>query len=376
MKFKVKKELLARALQLANGVVDKKNQMPILTHVLLKSASNSTVDVVATDLTTSITVTVPAEEVTTEGALVVLAANLATLVKKLPGETVAMVQLESNWVTVKSGRSEHKIAGLNSKDFPKLMEMGNWKESDVIEVSALLDLLSSTAFSASSDLTRYHLSSLLLEYVKDKDTLNAVTTDGHRLSLAKLTPITFNHLKNNLLIPTKSVTEMIKVLKDTKATQVQLGTTGSHIFLKADDVLLSMRLTDATFPPYQQVIPKEVDTDRVVEVNRTNLASAVDRVSLLSAEKAACKLSLDKGFITLQSENPGTADSSEMVDVDYMGGPGMVGINPQYLNDALSHMTGAKAKLRLRSSDLDPVVLESVDSPMSQIFVIMPMRLG
>ena len=70
-----------------------------------------------------------------------------------------------------------------------------------------------------------------------------------------------------------------------------------------DDVVLTSKLIDGTFPDYERVIP--TDNDKVLEVDRASFADAVDRVSTISTEKSrAVKLAVKQGSLTLSATSP------------------------------------------------------------------------
>src|SRR5688572_7238868 len=119
MELRIPVAELSRALSLAQGVVQRKNTMPILSHVLLDAGANGKLTLSATDLDVGVR-TERACEVTAPGSVTIPARALADMVRELPGPDVTLKRLPNQHVEVKSGRTRAKLMALSAEEFPSL----------------------------------------------------------------------------------------------------------------------------------------------------------------------------------------------------------------------------------------------------------------
>ena len=114
MKLKIKKDEILRGLQRIQGVVDKKNTMPILSNMLL-TANGKGVEIVATDLEIGLRGQYAAE-VETPGAVTVSAKKMYEIVRELPEEDIQLRVEDGTWVKIVSGHSQFKLVGLRHRN--------------------------------------------------------------------------------------------------------------------------------------------------------------------------------------------------------------------------------------------------------------------
>jgi DNA polymerase-3 subunit beta len=370
MEFSVSKSSFLKALAAAQRVADKTATLPILANVLIRSDGRAKLLVAATDLTVSVASEVDAK-VTKEGGITVAARALFDVVKGLPGDEVTVIRKDDNWAQVKSGKAEFKIVGLADKDFPKLPDHREVSFS-AIDRSVLINLIDSTLFSVSTDETRYHLSGALLE--ADGAITRMVSTDGHRLSLAEAKSAL--DMKWPAIIPRKAVAELRKAL-DGLDGAVEVGfeagaTAASNAHFKLGSAVLTVKLIEARFPPYDQVIPKS--TDKRAEVSTSALTEALKRVSLLSPEKThGVRLEFSKDRLRIAADNPELGEAREDLDVDHQGGNLTIGFNARYLLDVLSRISADRTVLDL-AGDQDPAAVHPADGR-HFLGIVMPMRI-
>ena len=184
MKFQMAREDLLMALQRVQGVVEKRNTMPILANVLLEAKSEG-LDIVATDLEIGMRGLYKAT-VQEPGSVTFSARTLFDILKEIRQPEIEMVVGENNWVTVKAGKSQFRMVGLSSNDYPALPAI----ERDgltSLPAQGLLQLLKKTVFAVGEKDTRYVLNGLLISLIPSgkKVTIRLVGTDGHRLGWAE-----------------------------------------------------------------------------------------------------------------------------------------------------------------------------------------------
>jgi DNA polymerase-3 subunit beta len=320
MELKIGVPELTRALARAQGIVEKKSTMPILSHVLLEARTGGELAVSATDLDVSVS-GVHTAEVTKEGGLAVSARHLFDIVKSLSSEkTVSLKRTPNNHLEVKAGQAEFRLVGLPAEDFPALPRFEKIPFITV-DPDTILDLVEKTAFAASSDETRYNLNGVYFEPVAGS--MRLVATDGHRLAMADAAIEGDFKLKKGVILPRKGINELRKLLSEAlegaeEKPKGELGFADNSAVFRRKGVLLVMRLIEGSFPDYRQVIPKA--GEKVASVGRERLLQTLRRVSLLSSEKSnAVKLELGKGNLRIAAQNPDLGEAREDLPVEYDG---------------------------------------------------------
>jgi len=352
--------------------------MPILSNVLLSTDGPKTLGLAATDLYLSVRSSCPAE-VIKGGNVAVSARTLFEIVKNLPEGDLTLSTEDGHSVEIRSGKVRFKILGMPGEDFPALPSPGESKFS-TIGLEFLGELISLTHYSMSMDETRPHLSGAMFE--GDGRVVRMITTDGHRLSKAECKLNEGSDLLNfSMLVPAKGVSELRRLIEDVKSERskgdkepMNLGvtTTGGNAFFRYGDVLLSVKLTEEHFPPYDKVIPQS-ESRRLV-MARSLLMDALKRISLVAKDRSGVvRFCISPGTLSITSENPDVGEGAEEIDIDYSGESLEIGFNARYLLDALSSLAEDEIELKL-SGELDPGVVRPV-GPTDFIGVIMPMRI-
>lgn len=380
MEFRIEKAAFLQGLYFAQGIADRKSTMPILANVLLRTDGTERILVAATDLNLTVTSEIPCE-VTSEGGLTVAAKHLHDLVKSLPGDRLNLKRAENNYAELSAGKVNYKVIGLPDRDFPKLP---NHREVrfHTVDAVVLRDLINKTFFSISTDETRAHLNGVLFECDGAGDVAigRMVSTDGHRLSKCERRLAGGPKLQPGVVIPRRGLIEIRRALEGT--AQVDLGVASGYLFLRTGPTVLTVRLTDAQFPPYEQVIPRE--HQRKAVLSHDSLLESLRRISLVASDKTwGVRLSLTKGSLRLESDNPDLGQGREELDARYDGSDFTIGFNAKYIIELLDEMDSPEVQLEL-NGELDPGLLRpATDSKGDgkgekvggQLGVIMPMRL-
>jgi DNA polymerase-3 subunit beta len=283
-------------------------------------------------------------------------------------------------------------------DFPPLPAPAEGAPSLALEVEVLQELIAKTHFSISTDETRAHLNSALFEW--DGDLVRMVTTDGHRLSKMEVR-VAGRQASATMLIPLKAIQELrrlcdeavaehkeSKEAKDTRP-QIQITQSGSSAFFTVggasgnaggagSGTTFSVKLVDAQFPPYAQVIPQT--SDKIVRAPRAQLADALRAVSIAASERTGgVKVALTASTMRISSESPESGDGFDEIAVDYSGPPITIGFNAKYFLDVLAALNDDEVLLGL-SGELDPAVVRPGTAnedaaTKSFLAVVMPMRI-
>ncbi len=371
MNISVGREDFVKLLARAQGVIDRRHAMTILTNVVLE-ADDGRLTLLATDLEVSLLQWCPAT-VETPGSVALSSRKLFEVVRESASDTIELRVLDNLWVGVSYGRSSFKLTGIDPADHPGMPTSdadGEGSVSFEIEASALSEMIAKTVFSVSHDDTRSNLAGVYLCSAEKKGKLRMVATDGHRLALIDR-KIKGDLPESGVILPRKGLAEIAKVLpEESGLVTVSIGR--SEAVVKLSDSVLSMCLVEGTFPDYKQVMPKE--TPNVALLDRDDFLHTVRRVSLLSSERAnGVRLSLSEGRLEINANNPDLGEANEDLEIDYSGAEIVVGFNARYLLEVLAVLPeNSRVELCL-GTELSPGVLRGEDSDYS--YVVMPMRI-
>jgi len=367
MEITVRKNDLVRELHLVQGIVERKNSIPILSNVLAE-ARGGELRVSATDLDVSLRCGCPAQ-VASEGAITLAAKKLYEIARSLPDSDVRVRVLPDSWASIECERVSFKVAGLPREDFPALPE-GKASRGVEIPGDVLRDLIARTSFAITAEDARYYLAGALM--VLDGEGAALVATDGHRLAYAhRRTPLKIGE-PLRVLVPRKAVSELGRLLEmGGSATFQQVD---NHLVFAVGGRTLASKMIEGQFPAFEKVIA--VTGDKQVSVERERLATAIRRVSLLSSERSrAVRLGLASGRLDLSASSPDLGEARESLPLDYGGVDVEIGFNAQYLLDFLAAAASEAVNLELKDSESQGILRPQPGGELDYRYVVMPMRL-
>jgi len=371
MEFFVKKSDLLKEIDLAQGVVEKKATIPILSNFLLE-AKGGRVHLSATDLELGL-LSSSVAKVKKEGAATVPARRLVDIVRSLPEAEIRFRVMENQWVGLTCERSSFKLVGMARDNFPALPAVPGTLAR--LPGSVLATLIKRTSFAVSSEESRYTLNGALMILKPENATM--VATDGHRLALVEQ-DANVEELNNELriLVPRKAMTELEKLLSQAgDAAKVDVSKDDSHLFFSVGDRVLISRLLTGQFPNYEAVLPKE--TLRVASLDKEAFTAALRRVALLSDERShAIRLQIDQGRLQLFSTSGEYGEAEEAIDAEYLGEAMEIGFNYQYVLDFLNVLAeGGKVRLELQDEQSAGQLRPMGEETSRYRYVVMPMRI-
>ncbi len=364
MKFSVSKEKLLAGLQTVQNVVSTRTTLPILSNVLLHAADGK-LRLTTTDLDVGVSGAIDAQ-IDKPGATTLPARRLANIVRELPAAEVQIEIDSKNVASIRCGQSFFKILGLPEEEFPPLPKFEDAKTFSIPQ-QALRDALKKTSYAISTDETRYVLNGILFSFKDNK--LTMVATDGRRLALVDLELEFPRSQEIEIIVPTKCVTELVRLLGDEGDVKMSVGE--NQIAFELGVTLLVSKLIEGNYPNYRQVIPGEAKERITLE--RETFLNAVHRVSLLSSEKSnSVKLVFSKNNIEIAANTPDIGEAHESLAVAYKGREFSIAFNPEFLQAPLRALPNDEIYLDL-IDEMSPGVIK-IQSPF--LYVLMPMRIS
>ncbi len=365
MKIRLKRSEFLNELAPMQGIVERRTTIPVLSHILLR-AGDGRLDLAATDLDVSLTTWCEAE-VEGTGGIAVQARKFLEIVRSLPSDEVRLEVADENRLRIAAGSSRFTINGLSPDDFPTLPTVD---ESEVVALpfGRFKAMVGKVIFAVSTEESRFQLNGALVK-LKDGG-LELVATDGHRLALVE------NGLEgaaaaDGVLVPRKALLELQRF----EGGDGDLGFARGehHLSFRLGRRELICRILEGTFPDYERVIAK--DNDRVGVFDRRLLSEAVQRVALLTGDRArAVRLEFSDDRMKVSAANPDLGEASEEVDCEFSGDGLSLGLNPDYLAQFLAAVDTAKVRIELKDENTQCIGVPLDGEDQRYLCVIMPMR--
>jgi DNA polymerase-3 subunit beta len=286
--------------------------------------------------------------------------------------------VDEQWLKVKAGASDFKIACLPHTDFPAWPSaLGSGEVEEVtIDGSMLLEMIEKTIYSAGESDTRYTLNGLLFHAKPENRSFTVVGTDGHRLALIMRQMESEVKEDKKLIVPRKAVSELRRFLgasdEEKEKQKVRISIGDKHLLFSVEKIEFLTRLIDGSYPNYENVIPQS--NEKKMSIGKDIFIKVLRRASVMSRERAsAVRFDLEEEKLTVSSSSPDLGEAKEEVGVDYKGEKVSLGFNARYMLDVLGAMTSDKVVLELQDP-LSPVLVKE-DGSDEYKCVIMPMRI-
>jgi DNA polymerase III subunit beta len=372
MEFRIDRDTFQKGLQKVQGIVEKRNTMPILSNVLIE-ADGDKIDIIATDLEVGMKSSYPTR-VVSEGKITVSAKKLYEIIKELPDQEVIFSTKENDWVEIRCGKAHFTLVGLSSEEFPYFPRVKD--ESFVVLENAIVrEMIEKTSYAICNDETKYNLNGIFVKATEEegKTSLKMVATDGHRLSLVckELEGSVARELTKGAIFPKKGIFELKKMTEEEDGS-VMLGFMDNSAIIKKNDTVVVMRLVDGEFPDYTRVIP--AGNDRIVAIDRIDFLHTLRRMSILSSDKyKGIRFDVRPGSVEISSSNPELGEAREELEAEYSGDEKTLRFNARYILDVLGVLEDEQVELALKD-ELSPAIIRSRDKS-DFLAVIMPMRL-
>ena len=369
MEFTVQKPDFLREIARIQGVVERKNTIPILSNVLLE-AGKGQVGLAATDLEVGLKTSFPAE-VGKEGSITLSAKKLHEIARALPDAPLKVKGEANHWVTLKCQNSRFRMVGLPQDDFPTLPKQ-SLDQGVRIAAGPLKSMIERVIFATTADDARYSLNGSLL--ILRKGFVALVASDGHRLSfVSREMKVEPSEKEIRVVVPRKALAELGRLCAEMDDEEVQFGRQENHLFFQVGGCVLDCRVLEGSFPNFDKVIPK--DNDKNLELGTQEFGDALRRVSLVSDERTRpVKLSLSSGKMDISSQNPDTGEANESLDVDYDGPEMSIGFNAKYLLDFVQIVGTENIVLSLKNEMSQGLLRPQNGNGQDYKYVIMPMR--
>ena len=371
MEFTVNRDTFLKSLGYANGIIEKKTTLPILSNILVE-AKESKIKITSTDLDIIYFEQITPQEIKKEGSTTTSASILYDILRKLePNSKVELTLLTANKLKVISGNSKFNLLCIPSDNFP-LSEENIEQKNFEIPSKKLLKLLNKTKISISNDETRHYLNGIYLHKTKleNKSFLCGVATDSHRLSSSSI-EIDSNTNIESIILPKKTIFQLISLLEQSDSS-VKISNNKSKIKFEMSSGVLISKVIDGRFPDYNKVIPK--DNDKILEIKLSEFKNSIERVTTVSSDrKEGLKMLISKDAVQLTVNNPNSGEGVEIISGKFNSDDLNIGFNSKYLTDIASQIENESIIINLKDPGSPVLIRDFLDK--NSFHVVMPMKI-
>ena len=383
MKVICDRSALLEAVNLVSGVVASRTPRPQLTCIKLTATSKGgsgagMLSLSATDGEVSIRMMTAMVEVQTEGEALVPADRLRAIVSAQDTEPTLTLETEGEITHITGKDAKYHVYGYPPADFPPTPALPkDATNAFTIAGDTLEQLIARTTFSTARENSRYAINGVLVK--REGKKLEMVATDGRRLALARANAAGDSSGQTQCIVPTKALNIVGKLLASDEG-DVKVAVTENQAIFAFDDgdgpdesTILATSLVEGTFPPYEDVIPKDQDKKATFDVGI--LGSAVKRAALLTNEESrGVRMAFGKGETSarLTSRAPEMGEAEVQVELKgYDGDDIEIGFNPAFITDALKVITGDQVIFEMKASNKPGLMKSGNDF----VYVVMPVNL-
>ena len=359
--------LCCKPLQAVSGIVERRHTLPILANVLLEQ-KDGRLFVTATDLEMQITAhsELAGKQ---DQAVTVAARKLQDLLRALPDDATVNIETSASKMTVRAARSRFNLQTLPASDYPRISIAQEQQQAITLPQKQFRGLLKLAEFAMAQQDIRYYLNGMLL--VVDKGSLQAVATDGHRLSYASIT-VDGDYAPAGSDPAAQDRARAGQAARGQRCRSEDRSARQPGPLPLFGNIELVSKVVDGKFPDYNRVIP--VGHAKQIELSRTELLQALQRAAILSNEKfRGVRLVLGNGQLKIICTNSEQEEAEEELEVGYEGEPLDIGFNITYLLDVL-HNLGTD-KVVLAFGDANSSALVTMPERNDYKYVVMPMRI-
>jgi DNA polymerase-3 subunit beta len=368
MKVECSKENLVNTIGVAEKTTGKNLTLPVLGCLLLEATEDNFLKIRATNIDLGIEISVKAK-VDEPGRVVVPGNILLSVISSMYDSNNITLTIDDVNLIVSTPRSKTVIKSLPTEDFPTLPETGDDDSTFSINTFEFLKGMQTVWYSASTTTIKQELSSVYI-YTYDKK-IYFVATDSFRLA-EKILTTKKNTDFEPILVPIKNVVEIIKVFEYLGDVDVDVSLNSNQIVFKTDEVYLTSRLIDGSFPDYKQILPKEFSTDIIVL--KQDLINILKKINIFSdkSNQVQFDLSPSKKKVILKAQNKDVGETVENLETAVTGDDLKINFNHKYISDCLHSINSDSVSLSFTGLS-KPMVIKGVSDP-SFLYLVMPMN--
>ncbi len=371
MKFIISSTTLLRGLQKISGVLGTNNTLPILEDFLFE-LNEDKLRITASDLETTISVTLTADMAEGPGVIAIPAKMLLDIMKSLP-ELPVTISIADTSIEIFAGEGKYKLIGHQSDEFPQVPVLED-PASLELNSALLVNAFNKTLFATGNDELRPVMSGVLFEV--NEESITFVATDAHKLVRYRRHDIG-SDTPASIILPKKPLNHLKNIMPEDEEVVVKFEFNDTNAMLSFGDIVLICRLIDGKYPNYEAVIPTQNPFSLSVE--RKGLLNAIRRVSIFgnkSTHQVRFKIS-GKELLLTAEDLDFSSEAKERLTCSYEGEDIEIGFNSRFIQEMLSTLEPEGIIIEMSAPNRAGIILseKADDNPEDILMLIMPVML-
>jgi DNA polymerase-3 subunit beta len=353
-----------------SGIVERRHTLPVLANVLIRKSGHA-VQLTTSDLEIQIRTTAEMEGDPGDFTTTVGATKLIDILGTMPADQTVSLESSQSKLVLKGGKSRFTLQTLPAEDFPLVQEAASFGPVFSVPQKTLKALLAQVSFAMAEHDIRYYLNGIL--FVAEGKKLSLVATDGHRLAFASAILDEEVPIKQEVILPRKTVLQLKKLLVDNNES-IELQFANNQAKFSFAGMEFISKLVEGKFPDYKRVVPETHKNN--LTLGRVSLLQCLKRAAVLtkSSEKfKGVRLNLDPGSLRVAATNAEQEEAEDQLDINYEGANIEIGFNVTYLIAVLDNMD--QEMVRIDLADGNSSALITIPENDNFKYVVMPMRI-
>ena len=202
--------------------------------------------------------------------------------------------------------------------------------------------------------------------------MECIATDSYRLSIKKIVLEKSVSENINIIIPTKNLLELTKLLTNDEEN-IEIHIFNNKVIFKFSCLTMMTRLISGTYPDTSKLIPDKFNI--TMKVNLQDFYSAIDRASLLTNEsdKNTIKLESNDNIIIISSNIPEIGNVEETIKIKKNKSENIkIAFNSKFMMEAIRVIDSDELELNF-NGEFKPIIVKSPDND-DLIGLILPIR--
>lgn len=382
MKIVFNRQAISDAIAPLMCAVSTKSTQQAAEGILLDARDDQTCTMTTFDLEKGMRMSVTAQ-VDEPGVAIINAQKFQQTLRVMDGEFVTLTVDENYKACISSGKSNHKMNALAGSDYPTVPNLVT-PDGFVIGQAILRAMLGKVMYAMATNDQRPVLNGCYCKVASDR--LTMVSCDSFKLAKSVASADIENknedrsELNFSFILPTKTVGELYKLLKDDERESVRIYLTRKTIVFNIGNITFFSRLIEGQYIEYDRIILK---THRIFAVaNRDALISALERAALITEEKVAgsvrshVKLMFEEDLLKISAVSA-MGSTYDEIEIEHEGDNMLIAFNNRYLIDSLRACNAERVRISMTSAltsiNIEPAAAEDGDD--EELFMLLPVRM-
>ncbi|MDV3166838.1 MAG: DNA polymerase III subunit beta [Vigna little leaf phytoplasma] len=374
MNFEINREVFLHYLLQIQKILPQKTFFPIY-HSLKLEVQQNILFLEASNMNVSVRIKIEDHslQVKQKGSILILGKYLIDIMKKINYNTVYLASMENKFLVIKTDYSEYKLKTIDLDNFP--LNNFSFNNLNYFEIESILfkKIIKEINITVSKDKNKMILTGVNFNYCGNFLVVSA--TDSFHFSQKKI-KLNLNYSDFNIVIPNKSLEELLKLLEQQKEGKLRIFIDESKFFLCNDYLFFQTSLLEGHYPLLPLI--EKNNFPYFLKINKDNFLKTLERVSLFLPKESYLTnnqiylhiLKENKIQITSCSEEIGKALEELFLLEQFIDKEIITSFNVKYLEEILKVFLVKEVKIFYQNS-FKPFLIISEEEP-NLLYLIIP----